>query len=490
MSKSYIDGEWVEGDGKEFDSINPSNEEVIDTFKENSSEQVIKAIKSADEAFEEWKNLSRINRAEYLWEIYNIIKDNKDELSELVSRECGKEINEGEADIVEASHMVELAAGNSRNPSGEIVPSEIPEKDSYMRRKPRGVVGCITPWNFPVAIPFWHIAISLVEGNTVVLKPSEVTPKCGEKIAEMFDEVGIPDGVFNLVHGREVPGQEIVQNPDVDTVVFTGSSEVGQKISMEVSEQFGKNCTCEMGGKNSILVTDKADIDTAIHCSIMSAFKTTGQRCVSAGRIVVHESLYDEFKERFIEIANQLEIGDPLDNPFMGPMASKKQLDNVLEDNEKAVEQGAEVLLDKEVTKDDGFWTGPFVYEINKDADILNTEVFGPHVALIEYSGDIEDGIRICNDSDYGLAGSIVTEDYRQMNKYRDNIEVGLAYANLPCIGAEVQLPFGGLGKSGDGLPYAREIIETVTHRTAWTVNNDEDIEMSQGLSTDIKTED
>ncbi len=498
----YIDGEWTDGAGGEtFESENPATGETLATFSRGTAEDVDAALAAAEDAFEEWRSLSYVDRAEYLWEIYEELRDRTEELGEIVTRECGKEISEGKADVVEAAHMVEWAAGNARHPHGDVVPSEIASKDSYMRRSPRGVVGCITPWNFPVAIPFWHMAVSLVEGNTVVWKPAEQTPWSGQIIAEMFDATGIPDGVFNMVQGFGDAGAQIVEDSRVDTVLFTGSAEVGHEIASKVGGEPGKLAACEMGGKNAIVITENADLDVAVQSAVLSSFKTTGQRCVSSERLVVHESVYDEFTERFVEMAERVAVGDPLDEgTFMGPLIEADHVEKVTKYNELARKEGVNVLVDRTELDDDeipgghedGYWVGPFVYEADARENLRCTheEVFGPHVALLEYSGDVEEAVEIHDDTDYGLAGAIISEDYRELNYYRDNAEVGLAYANLPCIGAEVQLPFGGVKKSGNGYPSAREVIEAVTERTAWTVNNAADIEMAQGLSADIKTRD
>jgi aldehyde dehydrogenase (NAD+) len=497
----YIDGEWVAGGGETFESRNPATGETLGTFPRGTNEEVDRALAAADEAFEEWRDLSYIDRAEYLWEIYHELRDRHEELGEIVTKECGKEISEGKADVTEAWHMVEWAAGNARHPHGDVVPSEIPSKDAYMRRKPRGVVGCITPWNFPVAIPFWHMAVALVEGNAVVWKPAEQTPWCGQIIAEMFDDTGIPDGVFNMVQGYGDAGAAIVEDQRVDTVLFTGSSEVGHSIADEVGGTPGKLAACEMGGKNAVVITEEADLDIAVHSAVMSSFKTTGQRCVSSERLIVHTDVYEEFKERFVDVAERIAVGDPLDeDTFMGPLVDADQIEKFGRYNDLAREEGANVLVDREELGADeipaghetGHWVGPFVYEIDYDPELrcIKEEVFGPHVALLEYDGDIDRAIEIHNDTPYGLAGAIISDDYRQINRFRDRADLGLAYGNLPCIGAEVQLPFGGVKKSGNGYPSAREVIEAVTERTAWTLNNATDIEMAQGLSADIKTED
>ncbi|WP_276271987.1 aldehyde dehydrogenase family protein [Haloarcula litorea] len=499
----YIGGEWTDGDGTAtFESVDPATGETLATVSRGTPEDVQRAVSAAEAAQEEWQALSYIDRAEYLWDVYHELRDRTDELGEVVTRECGKEISEGRADVVEAYHMVELAASNARRPHGDVVPSEVASKDAYMRRSPSGVVGCITPWNFPVAIPYWHMAISLVEGNTVVWKPAEQTPWCGQIVAEMFADAGIPDGVFNLVQGYGDAGNAVVEDDRVDTVLFTGSAEVGHRVDEKIGGRPGRNACCEMGGKNSVVVTGEADMDIALHSAVMSSFKTTGQRCVSSERLIVHTDVYEEFKSEFVDLAERVAVGDPLsEETFMGPLADADQVEKFGRYNEMVRgSDDATVLVDREDLDaeeipdgaDDGYWVGPFVYEVDADTDLapFYEEVFGPHVALVEYEGDVERAVEIQNDTDYGLAGAIVSDDYRELNYYRDHAELGLAYANLPCIGAEVQLPFGGVKQSGSGPPHAREVIEAVTERTAWTLNNSRDIEMAQGLSADIKTGD
>jgi len=497
----YVDGEWTGGHGADtFESENPATGESLGAFARGTEADVAAAVEAAASAFEEWRSYSYVDRAEYLWDIFHELRDRHQELGEVVTKECGKEIGEGKADVTEAWHMVEWAAGNARHPHGDVVPSEIAQKDAYMRRSPRGVVGCITPWNFPVAIPFWHMAVTLVEGNTVVWKPAEQTPWCGEIVAEMFDDAGIPDGVFNLVQGMGDAGAAIVDDSRVDTVLFTGSAEVGHDVAGQLGGEPGRTFSCEMGGKNALVISAEADLDTAVQAAVMSSFKTTGQRCVSSERLIVHADVYDAFKSRFVGLAERVAVGDPLDpDTFMGPVIDERQIEKFHEYNDLARTEGATVLVDRadldesEIPDghDGGHWAGPFVYEIDYDPDLrcIREEVFGPHVALLEYEGGIERAVEIHNDVPYGLAGAIVSEDYREINYYRDRAEVGLAYANLPCIGAEVQLPFGGVKQSGKGSPHAREVIEAVTDRTAWTVNNAEEIQLAQGLSAEITTD-
>jgi len=497
----YVGGEWIAGDGDgTFESVAPATGETLATVRRGTPEDVRRAVAAADNAAAAWRERSYVDRAAHLWDVYHELTDQVAALGETVSRESGKEISEGEADVREAAHMVEWAAGNARHPHGDVVPSEVAAKDAYMRRKPRGVVGCITPWNFPVAIPFWHVAVALVEGNTVVWKPAEQTPLCGETVAELMDDAGIPAGVFNMVQGMGDAGAAIVDDDRIDAVLFTGSAEVGGEIERTVAGDPGKLAACEMGGKNAVVVTEEADLDLAVQSAVLSAFKTTGQRCVSAERLIVHDDVYEEFRRRFVDLAADVTVGRPLDeSTFMGPVVDAAQVEKFHRYNDLARSEGASVLVDRadlpadEIPDgaDEGFWVGPFVYEIEYDPGhrCLTEEVFGPHVALIRYEGDIERAVEIHDATPYGLAGAVISEDYRQLNYFRDHADLGLAYANLPSIGAEVQLPFGGVKQSGNGRPSAREVIEAVTERTAWTLNNAREIEMAQGLSAAVKTE-
>ena len=494
--KNYINGEWVESSsGETFESEEPADTDtVLGVFQRSNEQDAQRAVEAANAAQDEWQSLSRIERAEYIEEVFKILEERTDELGELVSRECGKEFSEGKADVVEAIHMLQYAFGNARQPTGEVVESEIPAKDSYVHRQPAGVVASITPWNFPIAIPIWLIALPLVEGNTVVWKPAEQTPKCAVKLMEVFEEAGLPDGVINMITGYgEDAGDSLVHDDNVDSVLFTGSAYVGQMIQKNVAVQGDKQCACEMGGKNAIIVADDADMDIAVHSAIMSAYKTTGQRCVSAERILVHEDRLEEFQERFVSAAEKINYGHPVEEDvFMGPLVDDQQIEKTKQWNQTVREMdAAEVLVDREddlgPEHDGGRFVGPFAYKIDydEDIDVIHDEVFGPHCAIIPYS-DLDEAIEIHNSVEYGLAMAICTEDYRKARRARQECEVGLGYVNLPSIGAEVHLPFGGVKKSGSGIASGKDIIRAVTHRKAWTVNNEKDIEMAQGLSADI----
>jgi aldehyde dehydrogenase (NAD+) len=291
QAMNLIRGRWHESaSNTRFESRNPADtREVIGTAPCSNASDVDAAVRAAREAYPMWRAMSRVKRGELIDNLAQLIKRDLNALSELVTRECGKPINEGRADVVEALHMTQYVAGMARMPHGEIIDSEIAEKDAYILRKPKGVVACITPWNFPVAIPLWTILPSLLEGNTVVFKPSEDTPICGHALAELFVEAGFPAGVFNVIHGAgEDAGDPLVHHPEVDVVVFTGSYAVGRYIIEECAKQH-KFAAVEMGGKNAVIVLDDANMEIALNAAILSAFKTSGQRCVSSNRIIIHE---------------------------------------------------------------------------------------------------------------------------------------------------------------------------------------------------------
>ncbi len=493
--KNYIGGKWVDGQGGGvFASRNPANtEEILGTFPVSHRAEAEQAVASAKEAFPGWRARSRIGRGEFLDRVIEVIKVEMGEMARLVAKEAGKSLNEARADVVEGIHMAQYMFGHARMAYGEVVSSEIAEKDAYMFRKPKGVVAVITPWNFPVAIPIWLITPSLLQGNTVVFKPSEDTPLVGQKLVECFERAGLPAGVLNLVQGMgEEVGWPLVVHPDVEAVLFTGSYEVGARIKEACARDYRKMCACEMGGKNAMIICQDADLEIAVRAAVLSAFKTTGQRCTSASRLIVHESRMREFGEAFAAMARRIVIGDPLDEQvFMGPLINEAAAKKVGFYNQLAKNEGAKVLLDGGRLEGGeyrhGYFYSPFIYRMGhrRDARVLHEEVFGPHVALIPFR-TLEEAVAIHNDVEYGLAFSVITEDYRTARFLREACEFGIGYWNLPTIGAEVHLPFGGVKKSGTGMPASWPLLDVVTHKVAWTVNHDREIKMAQGMSAEV----
>jgi aldehyde dehydrogenase (NAD+) len=492
--RHLIAGRWLEANDASFESHNPARwDEVIGVFPSGTAEDAQRAVAAARAAFPGWRRTSRIHRAELFDNLAQLVKREADNLAQLMARECGKVISECKAEVIEGLHMIQYVFGTGRMPIGEVLASEIPEKDAFMRRKPWGVVAVITPWNFPFAVPLWMLGPSLLEGNTAVFKPSEDTPAIGQRLVELFEEAGFPPGVINLLHGDAVAGEALVRSPEVNVVLFTGSYDVGHRIQQLSAEHYDRIVACEMGSKSAVIVCEDARLNLAVTCGILSAFKTSGQRCVSGSRILVAEKIFDEYAERFKALAQRLRIGDPLDSRnFTGPLIHQAAVDKVEQYNELARRQGAQVLLNggrlSNGEHQGGCYLGPFVYrqDYRPGLRTLREEVFGPHVALIPFRTN-EDAVRIYNDTEYGLSLAIITEDYRNMRLFRDECEYGMGYVNLPCIGAEVHLPFGGVKKSGNGHPSAAGLIETVTHKTAWTINYGQEVKMAQGLTTDIE---
>jgi aldehyde dehydrogenase (NAD+) len=291
--------------------------------------------------------------------------------------------------------------------------------------------------------------------------------------------------------GEEV-GEPLVQHEDVNVVLFTGSYAVGAHIREEVAKFANKMSACEMGGKNAMIVGESAHLELAVPAALISVFKTTGQRCVSAERLLVHESRIDEFSERFVEGANHLRIGDPLDEEtFMGPLISPEAMEKTNYYNDLAREEGGDILLDGRAPRVEGFpagnWASPFVYRMKHDPAkrVTCEEVFGPHVAIMPFR-EVDEAAYIYNATEYGFSLAVISEDYREIRRLQDLCDFGVGYVNLPTIGAEVHLPFGGLKRSGTGLPSASALIEVVTHKVAWTVNHGLEIKMAQGMSAKL----
>jgi aldehyde dehydrogenase (NAD+) len=493
--QNFIDGKWLPPESKDwFESRNPARPgDVIGVFPQSGREDVERAVRAANRAHEAWRDLGLVKRAEYLSRVARLMEEDHEALAQLIAREAGKQVNEARADVVEAIHTAQYAfAYGHLGQYGRVMSDEVSTKRCYEVLEPRGVVVAITPWNFPVALPFWLTGLSLVLGNCVILKPSEFTPMCGAKIAGYFEQAGTPPGVFQVIQGvGETAGAQLVSHPQTHVILFTGSYEVGLKIKLEVARHDSKVCTIETGGKNAVLIMEDANLDMAVTASILSAFKTAGQRCVTAGRLLVDERVADRFADRFVETAKRVTVGDPLDEGmFYGAMINQQGVEKGRRFNERARQEGFEILLDRNSEPPptpDGYWLKPFVYRgrWRHDSVCLTEEAFSPHVAIVPVRG-IEEAVAVYNDTKYGLSGSIITEDYRKAKYAEEHMRCGIFYWNLPCIGAGVRLPFGGVKQSGNLIPSAAGLIPVLTHPKAITYNLDTKIVMAQGLRADI----
>lgn len=493
--RQFIGGRWQTGERELLENRNPARfDDVLGLFPRGTPGDAAAAVEAAREAFPAWRRTSRIRRGELFLKLIDLIRTDIDTLAAVLAQESGKILDEARAEVVEGLHMVEYVFGTARQAIGTVLASEVSAKDLYVRRKPRGVVAVITPWNFPFAVPLWMIGPSLMEGNTVVFKPSEETPGIGERLVRLFDEAGFPPGTINLMHGLgEEVGAALAGHPDIDVVCFTGSYQVGSQIRRMAAESDHKTCALEMGSKSAVIVCEDANLELACDAAALSAFKTTGQRCVSAGRILVHERVFDRFADGFCDRARRVRFGDPFDkSSFAGPLINQDAVDKVTQYNRLAVEEGAEVLIDGSRASDPdragGYFMTPFVYKQRWGPGVrtIREEVFGPHVALIPFADD-DQAVEIYNDTPYGLSMAVITEDYRRWRYYRDECDYGMGYVNLPCIGAEVHLPFGGVKRSGNGQPSAAALADAVTHKTSFTVNHERGITMAQGMSSKVE---
>ena len=387
-SKNYIGGEWVDATGDEtFDTTNPATGETIGTFPRSSVDDVDRAVEAAKEAYEGWRLTPAPRRGEVLFRVAQRFVDHKDELTELMVREMGKVRAEAGGDVQEAIDMTFYMAGEGRRLFGQTTPSEMPDKFQMSIRQPVGVVGAITPWNFPIAIPSWKIAPALVAGNTVVFKPARDTPMLGQRFVEIFEEAGLPAGVLNIVHGGgETVGERLVKHPDVPLISLTGSREVGIKTA-ENGAAYLKHIHLELGGKNAIIVMDDADLDLAVEGILWSAFGTSGQRCTAASRVIAGKSVYDALTSKLVERTEKLRLGDGLeDSTDVGPVVNRAALEKIHSYTEIGKDEGATLLTGGEVATEGGLDRGSFYRptifgDVEPGMRIAQEEIFGPTTA-------------------------------------------------------------------------------------------------------------
>ena len=451
----YIAGAWSAPAGaKRFETINPSTREPIASFVSATAQDVDRAVAAAAAAFPAWKETPAPKRGAILLEAARILRERKGEVGRLVTREMGKVIAEGLGDVQESIDFIEYMAGEGRRLFGETVPSELRSKFCLTFRQPKGVVACITPWNFPTAIPNWKIAAALVSGDTVVFKPASSTSGCATEIVRIYEEAGVPPGVLNLVTGSGgVVGNALVSDPRIRAVSFTGGVETGREVYVRGAQGL-KMVHLELGGKNPVLLMDDADLDLALDGVLFGAFGTAGQRCTATSRLVLHAAVYEEFLERLTSRLDQFTVGDPLDpHTGMGPVASADQERKILEyieigKREATLRYGGTKLTGG--AYDRGFFVAPTIFETRHGTRISKEEIFGPVLSVIRV-GSYEEAVRVANDVDYGLSSSIYTRDVNRAFRAMDDLEAGITYVNAPTIGAEVQLPFGGVKNTGNG---------------------------------------
>ena len=455
--KNYIGGEWVEAaSGETFESVNPANGETIGVFPRSGAEDVDRGVEAAMAAFEEWRLVPAPKRGEILFRFAQLLQEAKADLADLMSHEMGKVLAEAGGDVQEAIDMSFYMGGEGRRLFGQTTPSELRDKFNMSMRMPIGVVGVITPWNFPIAIPSWKIAPALVCGNTVVFKPATDTPLLGERFVELLAEADVPPGVVNIVHGGggEV-GDRIVRHPDVPVVTITGSRETGVEVMRTAAENL-KHVHLELGGKNAIIVLEDADLDLAVEGILWSAFGTSGQRCTAASRVIVHEAVYGELQSRLVARAEKMRLGPGWEEDTdVGPVINKGALEKIHSYTEIGKDEGAKLLTGGEVASgnglDKGFFYRPTVFaDVEAEMRIAQEEIFGPTTALIPV-GSFEEAIHAANGVKYGLSSSIFTRDVNKAFRAMRDLDTGITYINAGTIGAEVHLPFGGVKQTGNG---------------------------------------
>ena len=458
LCRNFINGRWVESrSGQTIERRNPANlQEVTSVAPLSTREEVREAIAAAKAAFPAWRDTPAPVRGKMLARAAALMEKQKDALARTLCREEGKTLKESLVEVQRSINILEFTAGEGRRMGGETIPSELAKNVAYTIKQPLGVVGAITPWNFPIAIPAWKVAPALVAGNTVVLKPAELTPECAVKVVEIFQEAGAPAGVLNMVLGAgEEVGDELLQDREVRAISFTGSNEVGSHIYSQSARQM-KKCQCEMGGKNPVVVLRDADLALATEAVALGAFGSSGQRCTATSRVVVEDAIADEFVKMLVERTRKLKVGSGLDADVdVGPVVDDQQLKTVLrylETGKKEARQllGGERLGGREY--ENGYFVAPTVFDhVSWNSVIAQEEIFGPVLSVIRVA-DFEEALRVANSVKYGLSSSIYTNDARRIFEFIERIETGITHVNAPTVASEAQIPFGGVKSTGVGL--------------------------------------
>ena len=473
MKQNLIAGEWLDGTDA-VENRNPADiNEVIGAYARASVAQVNDAATAARAALPGWANASPQVRSDLLEAVAQQLFARKDEIGTLLAREEGKTLAEAIGETARAAQIFRFFAGEAIRVAGDAIASVRPDVDVDVVREPVGVVGLITPWNFPIAIPAWKIAPALAYGNTVLFKPADLTPASAHVLAEIIHDAGCPAGVFNLVMGRgSVVGDAISNHPEVDAISFTGSVPVGRDLAVTAAQNM-KKIQLEMGGKNPMVIMDDADLDIAVPTVLNGAFFSTGQRCTASSRIIVDAGIHDAFVDRLATEAQALNIGNPLDSSVhIGPVVSEKQLANNLRYVDIAAEEGAEVIGGERLTREtEGFFQAPAIFlSATNDMRSSREEIFGPCASIIKVSG-FEEALSVANDTEFGLSSGICTSSLKQAREFKRHSQAGMVMVNLPTAGVDYHVPFGGRKGSSHGSReqgrYAAEFYTAV--KTAYS---------------------
>lgn len=465
---SLIGGQWADF-GNFRPDVNPANtNDIVADFSYGDASTVDQAVAAAKSAAPGWAATTPQLRHDLLATVGMKLADRAEEFGRLLAREEGKTLPEAKGEVMRASQVFKFFAGEALRLGGQLHPSVRPDIDIEITREPLGVVGLITPWNFPIAIPAWKTAPALAFGNTVVLKPADLTPACAHVLAELLHESGCPAGVFNLIYGRgSVVGEALVNHPDVAAISFTGSVAVGNAMA-EACGRNRKKVQLEMGGKNPMVVLDDADLDIAVSACLNGAFFSTGQRCTASSRLVVQAGIHDAFVEKLSAAMTALRVGDPLDSATqIGPVVNDTQLSSNLAYIELAREEADAVIGGERLElRTPGYFQAPALFlGTTNDMRINREEIFGPTASVIKV-GDLEEAITVANDTEFGLSSGICTSNLKSAREYRRQAEAGMVMVNLPTAGVDYHVPFGGRKGSSFGPreqgSFAAEFYTTV----------------------------
>jgi aldehyde dehydrogenase (NAD+) len=456
--QNFIGGQWcLSASGETFVSLNPAYiSDIVGYYQYSTVADLQAAVEAATRAQKSWAATPAPVRGEILLRTANLLEQQRDELAALMTREMGKILKETRGDVQTAIDVARFIAGEGRRAEGEMFPSALSGKQCLTLRHPIGVVGIITPWNFPMAIPAWKTLPALLAGNAVILKPASDTPLMAIKLAECLQAAGLPDGVFNVITGSGgTLGDALVSHPGVQMISLTGSTEVGRRVA-EICGRDLRRCSLELGGKNAVIVMDDADLDLAVAGITLGAFGTTGQRCTATSRVIVHQAVLQAFTDRLLARTEQLRVGDGLDEQVeVGPLVNVARVNAVHAYTEVGKREGADLLIGGEPLTSDAYSLGAFYRPtiftaVTPRMRIAREEVFGPFLCILPVAS-YEEAIEVANGTEYGLSTGIFTENVRLAFRAMHDIESGLVYINAGTTGSEIHLPFGGMKASGNG---------------------------------------
>ncbi|EZH66582.1 aldehyde dehydrogenase [Bacillaceae bacterium JMAK1] len=458
---SYINGKTTKAsDQPDNSTYNPSKtSELVGHIYYPNDEQLHEANLSAHQALKQWKSKTSNERGQVLHKLADALEEHKDEIAQLASREMGKPITEMTGEVLRGVQLLRYYSAEGVRSDGEVIPSAQPNVLQYTKRVPLGIVGIITPWNFPVAIPIWKIAPALICGNTILWKPAENASLSAYRLVELFHEAGLPEGVLNLLLGRgSKTGNYIIEDSDIRGLSFTGSTETGTQIAARCATRNIKYQT-EMGGKNAAVIMPSANMTAAAAAIASGSFRSAGQKCTASSRIFIHRDAEETFTTALIEEMKNVQLLPATDpKSYLGPVASKDQFEKVSAYVELAKKEGNILYENEEVIEEDGYYIRPLIVNnLSRDHAILKEEIFGPIIGLKTFQ-TLDEAFDLVNESEYGLSASIFTNEANETFKFLDQVDVGLIRSNLETAGVEYQAPFGGMKQSSS---YSREQGQT-----------------------------